>query len=107
MGKPQQSTEAPDRFDAGDETSVGERSTKAKTAERDRMAGLGDIMATKQGRNWMWWLLAQCGVFQTSFTGNSTTFFNEGKRQVGLVVMADIQRDYADQYLTMTKENAR
>lgn len=113
MGKPQApsiddgdqgTTERP--FDAGDATQVGERRVNAKNAERERMAGLGLLMASKQGRSYTWWLLGLCGVFRTSFTGNSATFFNEGKRDIGLHVLADLQREFPEQYLQMTKENA-
>ena len=93
-------------YDAGDPAKVGERKVTAKNAERERMAGFGSLLATKQGRAWIWWLLGMCGVFKTSFTGNSTTFFNEGKRDIGLAVLADFTREYPDAYMTMTKENA-
>jgi len=116
MGKPSLSTERarvagadPDEdrtdFDAGDPTQVGERKVGAKNLEAERMAGLGTLLATKQGRAWAWDLLGKCGVFRTSFTGNSATFFNEGKRDIGLMVMADITREFPDAYMAMTKEN--
>lgn len=93
-------------FNAGDEGQVGERKVNAKNAERERIAGFGQLLETKQGRAWAWWLLGQCGVFRTSFTGNSTTFFNEGKRDIGLLLLGDITREFPDAYMTMTKENA-
>ena len=109
MGKSQRSTEAtepPTGYDAGDETQVGERRVNAKNADRERMAGFGQLLQNKQGRSWLWWLLGECGVFRTSFTGNSATFFNEGKRDIGLKLMADLTREFPDAYMTMTKENA-
>ena len=96
----------PEGYDASDPAKVGERKVDAKNAERERIAGLGQLLGTRQGRLWAWEMLAKCGVFRTSFTGNSTTFFNEGKRDIGLSVMADITREFPDAYLTMTKENA-
>lgn len=113
MGKPQRSIEGAvdddDQqgrgFDASDPTQVGERKVDAKNAERERIAGLGQLLETRQGRAWANDLLGKCGVFRTSFTGNSATFFNEGKRDIGLLVMADITREYPDAYLTMLKEN--
>ena len=35
-------------------------------------------------------MLDATGVNSNSFTGNSTTFFNEGKRQVGLELLGRI-----------------
>lgn len=93
-------------YDAGDKGQVRERELSAKQVEQLRVAGFGEALRTKQGRAWMWWLLGECGVFRTSFTGNSTTFFNEGRRAIGLAILADFTRDFPDLYSTMTKENA-
>ena len=106
MGKQQRSTETMEQaFDAGDEGQVGERQIKSKNMARERMAGLVGMMQSKNGRAYIWWLLGECKVFSTSFTGNSTTFFNEGMRQIGLMLLADINRECEDQYLVMCKEN--
>ena len=106
MGKPQRSTDPQEpAYDAGDEGQVGERAIKAKNTARERMAGLVAMMQSRNGRAYIWWLLGECKVFSTSFTGNSTTFFNEGMRQVGLLLLADINRECEDQYLVMCKEN--
>lgn len=94
-------------YNAGDETAVGERRVTAQQRERDIGAGLGETLGTKQGRAFVHWLLAECGIYSTSFTGNSTTFFNEGKRQIGLQVLARVTKDHPDAYLTMLKEGAR
>ena len=94
-------------YDAGDPAHVGERRTTAQQRERDIAAGLGETLATKQGRALVHWLLTECGIYSTSFTGNSTTFFNEGKRQIGLQVLARVTKDHPDAYLTMLKEGAR
>lgn len=96
--------ESPGSFNAGDATKVGERKVNTKSAERERVEGLGNLLSTKQGRSWYWNLLSQCGVFVTSFTGNSATFFNEGKRQIGLMLVAELTREYPDHYVTMMKE---
>lgn len=45
------------------------------------------ISDTPQGREFLWWLFEICGVFTTSYTGNSDTYFNEGRRAVGNEVL--------------------
>lgn len=45
------------------------------------------IADTAQGREFLWWLFEICGVFTTSYTGNSDTYFNEGRRAVGNEVL--------------------
>ena len=52
---------------------------------------LTSILKSKEGRWFLMRLLDATGVNSSSFTGNSTTFFNEGKRQVGLELLARIQ----------------
>ena len=51
---------------------------------------LKSILKTVDGRWFLMRLLDATGVMANTFTGNSTTFFNEGKRQVGLEILARI-----------------
>ena len=51
---------------------------------------LKNILKTVDGRWFLMRLLDATGVMANTFTGNSTTFFNEGKRQVGLEILARI-----------------
>ena len=52
---------------------------------------LKSILKSTEGRWFLMRLLDATGVNSNSFTGNTTTFFNEGKRQVGLELLARIQ----------------
>ena len=45
------------------------------------------IAGTEPGREFLWWLFEICGVFMMSYTGNSDTYFNEGRRAVGNEVL--------------------
>ena len=78
-----------------------------KQAERlvaQRHNAFRSVMATAEGRRWIWWLLERCGVFRTSFTGDNATFFNEGTRNVGLMVIADINALCPEHFATMMTE---
>lgn len=48
------------------------------------------LMSEKRGRRIMYRLLEMTAVFTSSFTGNSQTFFNEGRRAVGTTLISDI-----------------
>lgn len=61
-------------------------------------------MSDKRGRRAIWRLLDITGIYRTSFTGNSTTFFNEGARNVGLQFLADVNEACPERYLEMLKE---
>lgn len=54
-----------------------------RRAERLRLAA-GNLLNTPDGRVFLFRMIETTGVFASSFTGNSTTFFNEGRRSVGL-----------------------
>lgn len=62
------------------------------------------VLGSPGGRRFIWKYLSFAGVFQTSFTGNSQTFFNEGKRTVGLKLIDDITEANPDALTQMMKE---
>ncbi len=62
------------------------------------------LMKDKRGRRFIWSLLERTGVFRSSFTGNSETFFREGQRNVGLLLMAQIHEACPEQYAVMLQE---
>lgn len=94
----------PEAVDLGSASSAGERNVGIKQREARRLNGLKQILEQPDSRTYLWDLLEFCGVARTSFTGNSTTFFNEGQRNVGLRIQADLTAHFPDKYLTMMKE---
>jgi len=82
------------------------RKTKAEQEQARRDVALRQIMATREGRAWMYWILNFAGVFRLSFAGEAThaTAFNEGQRNVGQILFADVNRVTPAQYLTMMTE---
>ena len=55
---------------------------------RDRdIDALNHVLSTELGRWVFCRLLDRTDILKQSFTGNSETFFNEGKRKVGLAYM--------------------
>ena len=92
-------------YDAGNPDHVRRSKDRSQRIQARADAGFKDLMATPQGRGWVWSLLEECGMFRTSFDpSNSRTFFNEGMRNIGLRVMADVHRLTPDQYMVMVKE---
>jgi hypothetical protein len=63
------------------------------------------VMGDPRGRYYLWTLLESCGIFHTSFTGNSATFFNEGRRDVGLRLMAVLEEKTPKEFLAMWQEH--
>ena len=54
--------------------------------ERD-IEALNHVLSTELGRWFFCWIFDHTGILKRSFTGNSETFFNEGRRSVGLTYM--------------------
>lgn len=91
-------------YNAADEENVRTRKRKDESIRDRELADLKLVMDSLEGRRFVWRLLDKAGVFRTSFTGNSTTFFNEGMRNMGLVVLADVHEACAEQYIQMMTE---
>lgn len=86
--------------------------TRAREQEKEagQLAQLAEdedfrsVMSSVEGRRFMWWLLGKTGLYETSFTGNSTTFFNEGKRNIGLLLINRINDVCPEQYANMVRD---
>lgn len=92
--------------DVGDARQVSEDAKRAKVREARRMNALKMIMASPDGRVWMWDFLGKCGLFRVSFTGNGNRdAFDNGMKNAGMPVFVDIQKHCMDDYLKMMKEN--
>lgn len=68
-----------------------ESKDREKQAEQDRKNLLEDFkrtFETANGKRVYKHLLERCHVFDTTFTGNSKTFFLEGERNIGLHLLA-------------------
>jgi|SRR6476661_6502009 len=91
---------------AADPKQTAEAERKAKDLAKQRDDDVKFLLSTAQGRRFFWRYLGDCMVFQTCFDGSSRTFFNEGQRNVGLMMLADINRVDPAAYTTMIKENS-
>ncbi len=92
-------------FNAADEEQVKRRKRKDESQRERELADMRWVMSSVEGRRFVWRLLEKAGVFRTSFTGNSTTFFNEGMRNMGLMVLGDVHEAAADEYIVMMNES--
>jgi hypothetical protein len=63
------------------------------------------LMSDKRGRRIVHSWLTKAGVWRSSFTGNSETFFREGQRNVGLMLLDQINSYCPERYATMLKEH--
>lgn len=95
-----------------DPTDIAEQD-RARKANEDRKQTLVDyeasdwrwLMGEKRGRRIAWRFLEKCGLYRSSFTGNSATFFNEGERNVGLKILGILMAECMEDYTKMLLES--
>jgi hypothetical protein len=89
---------------ASDPEKVKESKEKSQRRRDREIDDMKFILNTVQGRRILHKYLSQSGVWQSSFTGNSETFFREGERNMGLKMLADINDADPEFLMIMTKE---
>lgn len=90
----------------GQELRQAEMAKDRRTERNGQIEDFKWLMSDKRGRRFIWRLLEMTGVYRTSFTGNSTTFFNEGQRNIGLMVVNEVHSNCPELYETLIKENS-
>lgn len=80
-------------------------SGKPGKAERQHDLDLFNLLQQEEFRDYLWGLLERCHMFQTTFTGNSQSYFQEGERNVGLQVLHEINACDPDSYIKMMQKS--
>jgi hypothetical protein len=63
------------------------------------------LMSLPQGRRFMWRLLEKAGVFRSSYSMNGLEMaFKEGNRNLGVMLVAEINEHCPGQYQKMIRE---
>lgn len=83
-----------------------EADERARLALQIEIDDLKWLMSNKRGRRFMARLLERAGVWRLSFNTNALTMaFNEGTRNEGLRLLAQITAHCPDRYTEMLKES--
>lgn len=91
-----------------DPKSVKEKGEKAKSREQRDIDDLETILSDIRGRRFIWRYLAECGIFKTSFNNSgSITALNEGRRQIGLKLLAEVMEANEEAYTLMASEDKK
>jgi len=92
-------------FDAEDETQADALKQKAENARRTFVEDVKWLVSSPRGRRLVWWLLSKSGVNRTSFNNSGSVMaFNEGQRNIGLMLQAEVLEANPDAYMTMLTE---
>jgi hypothetical protein len=80
-----------------------EEKLEQELARKQELKDIGKILETPHGLRFFRRFFDTAMVFSQVFTGNSTTFFNDGKRVLGLVFMKDIAENYPEAMVKIMK----
>ena len=93
-------------YNAGDAAQVAHRQKGRKTRDLQKKSGLRKLMSDPEGRMWVWDLLILTGFSRASFSTDPLAMaFNEGRRNIGLQVIGEINRISPELYVRMALEN--
>lgn len=81
-------------------------SRSAKRARTELLDAARRALANEDARRLFRWVLDKTGLFEQGFTGNSSTFFNEGKREIGLELVALLNEIDPYEFVRLMKEGA-
>ena len=87
-----------------DKEKIRKKGLDERLARRTELADVHTILSQRIGRRFFWRMLTAGKIFSPTFTGNNTSFFNEGRREVMLEFLADSQ-EFPELYLQMVKES--
>jgi len=94
------------QYNAGDEQQVAKREKGRKIRDLEKKAALRRLMSDAEGRMWMWDFLILTGYSSSSFSSDPLIMaFNEGKRNLGLQLIGEINRISPEFYMRMAIEN--
>jgi len=89
---------------ANDEKQLQQLADNERLQEEQQLADLAWLMEQAQFRRFMHDFLERARVFSLSMTGNSWTFFNEGRRSLGNMYFSEITEHTPELYLKMMNE---
>ena len=94
-------------FDISNPEAVAGKRRTVKAKAMTRREDVATVLSTASGRRFVWALLGKCRVFELSYAqGDPThTAFNEGARQVGNPLLAEIMTEHAEAYALMAAES--
>lgn len=99
----------PDEIDNFYDTAINEKNKKlsaeGKRLRQRELSDLRKILKIPEGRRFVWNLLAKAGLFHSSFALNSNqTAFNEGRRNLGLDLMIDLNEADVGAFAQLQRE---
>ena len=89
-----------------------EQAKREKQEYERLLSDMETVLSTNQGRNVVWWVLSQCGIYDTNFgEDDRKTNFLLGRKDIGLAIiglMSDVDPSaYPNLQLRMGKDERK
>lgn len=95
---------------AADQAGIDRKKSRRDEVDAARKTVIRTLMSQRMGRLYVWDELSLANVFSQTLQfgrdGYAGTAFAEGRRSLGLRLLADVTRLCPEEYLLMTRENA-
>lgn len=93
-------------YDSADPEQVERRQIAAARREKAKLDVVAALMASPDGRAWVWSELVAASIFTTTFVPGDpmASAFSEGGRNAGLRLLAQVMRAAPDAYVLMQRE---
>ena len=92
----------------GRRTDSAAQTAKLKKAERaaldDFVKAYATVLHTREGRQVVWELMAECGVFREDYEDGPKFHYNAGRRSIGLRVLATLNGSFPAEFVQMQRE---
>lgn len=92
------------QHNATDKKQLDKKRLRENFDSKQELRDWRELLENPAFRRIVWKLLEETKIFATSFTGNSTTFYNEGMRNIGLKIQAKLIEAKPEAYPQMMIE---
>jgi len=95
-------------LNAADAKQVKEAGKSVKDQRKREIDDIRNVLSGFSGRRFFWRVLSECGLFRISHEIGGKpedTIFREGKRNIGLFLLNDMNEADPDAYLKMVNES--
>lgn len=90
-----------------DKEKVDRKELKWRVGRRRELEDIAFVLSTPEGRRFYWRIMEKCGLHRSSFGQGSTNTicFNEGERNIGLLLLADLEEADPQAYVKCLSES--
>lgn len=89
---------------AANPVEVKGREKKERNEQEQYLEDVRDVLSAPAGRRVLWNIIETTQPMSEAFTGNSTTFYNEGRQSIGRALLNMLLDHFPERYLEMKQE---